>query len=109
MELSSIPKREWSPRGIQNWHVKRIAASRRTTAQKLGADLIFQSLYLPPQGGLRDLKLRSNGKLDLLCTSSYIVDPVWLTNKLVENAISNGVELFLGSKVENITKSPNIF
>jgi glycerol-3-phosphate dehydrogenase len=40
----------------------------------------------------------------LLCTSSYIVDPVDLTNKLVENAIANGVKLFLGSKVERIAK-----
>jgi glycerol-3-phosphate dehydrogenase len=45
----------------------------------------------------------------LLCTSSYIVDPVWLTNKLVENAISNGVKLFLGAKVENITERAGRF
>ena len=56
-----------------------------------------QTLELEP-----NLSLQVVGSL--LCTSSYIVDPVWLTNKLVENAILNGVKLFLGSKVENITK-----
>jgi glycerol-3-phosphate dehydrogenase len=44
-----------------------------------------------------------------LCTSSYIVDPVWLTNRLVENAISNGVKVFLGSRVEKITKRAESF
>ena len=32
----------------------------------------------------------------LLCTSSHIVDPVALTNSLVENAILNGATIFLG-------------
>ena len=40
----------------------------------------------------------------LLCTSSYIVDPVGLTNKLVESAILNGAKLFLGNTVESISK-----
>ena len=61
-----------------------------------------QSLELEPN-------LNPQVVASLLCTSSYIVDPVWLTNKLVENAISNGVELFLGSKVENITKFAECF
>lgn len=61
-----------------------------------------QSLELEPN-------LNSQVVGSLLCTSSYIVDPVWLTNKLVENAIANGVKLFLGSRVENITKHPECF
>ena len=40
----------------------------------------------------------------LLCTSSYVVDPVCLTNKLVESAIANGARLFLGKRVAGITK-----
>ena len=40
----------------------------------------------------------------LLCTSSYIVDPVRLTNRLVESAILNGAMIFLGNKVVNISK-----
>ena len=48
--------------------------------------------------------LNSQVVAGLLCTSSYIVDPVCLTNKLVESAILNGVELFLEAKVEEITK-----
>ena len=40
----------------------------------------------------------------LLCTSSYKVDPVCLTTKLVESAILNGAKIFLGNKVEYITK-----
>ena len=40
----------------------------------------------------------------LLCTSSYVVDPVRLTNKLVESAIANGAKLFLGTRVAGITK-----
>jgi glycerol-3-phosphate dehydrogenase len=61
-----------------------------------------QSLELEPN-------LNSQVVGSSLCTSSYIVDPVWLTNKLVENAISNGVKLFLGSKVENITNLADLF
>jgi len=34
----------------------------------------------------------------LLCSSSFIVDPVRLTMKLVENAIVNGTKLFLQRK-----------
>lgn len=45
----------------------------------------------------------------LLCTSSYIVDPVCLTKKLAKSAILNGVKLFLGSKVEKITKIADNF
>jgi glycerol-3-phosphate dehydrogenase len=48
-------------------------------------------------------------KAGLLCTSSYIVDPVCLTNRLVESAIVNGVKLFLGTKVESITKLADDF
>jgi glycerol-3-phosphate dehydrogenase len=40
----------------------------------------------------------------LLCTSSYVVDPVCLTNRLVESAIANGAKLFLGKRVAGITK-----
>ena len=40
----------------------------------------------------------------LLCTSSYLVDPVCLTNKLVESATANGAKLFLGQRVAGITK-----
>jgi glycerol-3-phosphate dehydrogenase len=40
----------------------------------------------------------------LLCTSSHSVDPVSLTNKLVESALVNGARLFLGSRVTSITK-----
>ena len=45
----------------------------------------------------------------LLCTSSHIIDPVCLTRKLVESAASNGVQVFLGSKIESITKDPELF
>jgi len=45
----------------------------------------------------------------LLCVSSYIVDPVCLTTKLVENAILNGAKIFLGNKVESITKVSEAF
>ena len=48
--------------------------------------------------------LNSQVVAGLLCTSSYIVDPVSLTNKLVESAILNGAKLFLEAKVEKITK-----
>ena len=40
----------------------------------------------------------------LLCTSSHSVDPVILTNKLVESALVNGARLFLGNRVTGITK-----
>jgi len=40
----------------------------------------------------------------LLCKSSYSVDPVSLTNKLVESALLNGARLFLGNRVKSITK-----
>ena len=40
----------------------------------------------------------------LLCTSSHSVDPVILTNKLVESALVNGAKLFLGNRVTHITK-----
>jgi glycerol-3-phosphate dehydrogenase len=48
--------------------------------------------------------LNSQVVAGLLCTSSYIVDPVSLTNKLVESATLNGAKLFLEAKVEKITK-----
>ena len=40
----------------------------------------------------------------LLCTRSHSVDPVILTNKLVESALVNGARLFLGNRVTGITK-----
>jgi glycerol-3-phosphate dehydrogenase len=40
----------------------------------------------------------------LLCTCSHAVDPVRLTNKLVESAVLNGTTLFLDHRVESITK-----
>ena len=40
----------------------------------------------------------------LLCSSSHSVDPVSLTNKLVESALVNGAKLFLGNRVTSITK-----
>jgi len=40
----------------------------------------------------------------LLCKSSHSVDPVSLTNKLVESALLNGARLFLGNRVTSITK-----
>ncbi len=45
----------------------------------------------------------------LLCTSSHIVDPVALTNCLVENAVSNGATIFLGSRVQSIDSSAETF
>jgi glycerol-3-phosphate dehydrogenase len=45
----------------------------------------------------------------LLCRSSYIIDPVCLTIKLVESALLNGARIFLGNKVENISKGPEAF
>jgi glycerol-3-phosphate dehydrogenase len=53
--------------------------------------------------------VNSQIKAGLLCASSHIVDPVCLTNKLVESAVSNGVQVFLGSKVESITKDQEGF
>src|SRR5262249_35094737 len=40
----------------------------------------------------------------LRCTSSHSVDPVILTNKLVESALVNEAKLFLGNRVTGITK-----
>jgi glycerol-3-phosphate dehydrogenase len=48
--------------------------------------------------------LNPNVVAGLLCTSSHSVDPVSLTNKLVESALANGASLFLGNRVTNITK-----
>jgi glycerol-3-phosphate dehydrogenase len=45
----------------------------------------------------------------LLCTSSYAVDPVCLTTKLIESAILNGAKIFFGNKVENITRVSRAF
>lgn len=45
----------------------------------------------------------------LLCSSSYVVDPVYLTNVLVANAIANGVKVFLGHKVQSIARSSGHF
>jgi glycerol-3-phosphate dehydrogenase len=45
----------------------------------------------------------------LLCTCSYVVDPVSLTNCLVENAIANGVKVFLGTKVQKIGRNSEGF
>jgi glycerol-3-phosphate dehydrogenase len=45
----------------------------------------------------------------LLCTSSHIIDPVCLTKKLVESAVSNGAQVFLGNKIENITRDSELF
>jgi glycerol-3-phosphate dehydrogenase len=53
--------------------------------------------------------LNSQVVAGLLCTSSYIVDPVSLTNKLVESATLNGAKLFLEAKVEKITKLADSF
>jgi len=48
--------------------------------------------------------LNTNVVAALLCKSSYSVDPVSLTNKLVESALLNGARLFLGNRVTSITK-----
>ena len=48
--------------------------------------------------------LNTNVVAALLCKSSYSVDPVSLTNKLVESALLNGARLFLGNRVTGITK-----
>src|SRR6516225_66911 len=40
----------------------------------------------------------------LPCKSSHSIDPVSLTNKLVESALLNGARLFLGNRVTSITK-----
>lgn len=45
----------------------------------------------------------------LLCTCSHVVDPVSLTNCLVENAIANGVKVFLGTKVQRIGRNSEGF
>jgi glycerol-3-phosphate dehydrogenase len=45
----------------------------------------------------------------LLCTCSYIVDPVSVTEKLAESAILNGAKLFLGHKVERIARRGEVF
>jgi glycerol-3-phosphate dehydrogenase len=59
------------------------------------------------------LKLEPNLNPDvvaaLLCTCSHVVDPVALTYCLVENAMANGVKLFLGTKVESISRSSEGF
>lgn len=39
----------------------------------------------------------------LLCTCSHIVDPVFLSQILVANAVANGVKVFLGRKAQGIT------
>ena len=48
--------------------------------------------------------LNSQVVAGLLCTSSHSVDPVCLTNKLVESAMLNGARLFLGNRVTGISK-----
>ncbi|ASZ09384.1 FAD-dependent oxidoreductase [Mesoplasma chauliocola] len=48
-------------------------------------------------------------KAALLCNSSIAVDPVALTETLMKNAIKNGVELKLNSKVISIKKDKNIY
>jgi glycerol-3-phosphate dehydrogenase len=53
--------------------------------------------------------LNSQVRAALLCTSSHIVDPVSLTKKLVESAVLNGAQVFFGSKIESITKDPELF
>ena len=45
----------------------------------------------------------------LLCTSSYKVDPVCLTIKLAESAVLNGAKIFLGNKVESISRVSEAF
>jgi glycerol-3-phosphate dehydrogenase len=45
----------------------------------------------------------------LLCTSSHSVDPVVLTDKLVESALVNGARLFLGNAVTSIAKIADEF
>ncbi|MBV8814011.1 MAG: type 2 glycerol-3-phosphate oxidase [Verrucomicrobia bacterium] len=59
------------------------------------------------------LELEPNVNLQVvagfLCTSSHIVDPVCLTNRLVESATLNGVKLFLEANVETIAKSGDHF
>src|SRR5258708_40035923 len=49
-------------------------------------------------------KLKAKTVAGLVCTSSHSVDPVTLTNKLVESALVNGARLFLGNRVTGITK-----
>ena len=53
--------------------------------------------------------VNSQIKAALLCTSSHIIDPVCLTTKLVESAVVNGVQVYLGSKIESITKDAEMF
>lgn len=53
--------------------------------------------------------LNSEVRAGLLCSSSYLVDPVLLTNKLVESAIVNGAQLFLGRRVAGVTKGDEGF
>ena len=59
------------------------------------------------------LELEPNVNLQVvagfLCSSSHIVDPVCLTNRLVESATLNGVELFLEAKVERIDRLADNF
>lgn len=50
-----------------------------------------------------------NIKAGLLATSAGIIDPFNLCVHLMENAIDNGVELFLNTKVDSIDKKDNIF
>ncbi|AGM25468.1 type 2 glycerol-3-phosphate oxidase [Spiroplasma chrysopicola] len=45
----------------------------------------------------------------LLCTSSYVVDPVILTKSFFSNSIKNGVNLCLDHMVSNITYQNNYF
>ncbi|PTD31152.1 type 2 glycerol-3-phosphate oxidase [Mycoplasma leachii] len=45
----------------------------------------------------------------LVCNSSIAIDPVVLTTTLMRNAIKNGVELKVNSKVVDIKKVDNIF
>ena len=65
---------------------------------------------LNPQQCLK-LEPNLNSKITgaLLCSSSYAVDPVCLTIRLVESAILNGAKVFLGHRVESITKAGRSF
>ncbi|ATZ21859.1 type 2 glycerol-3-phosphate oxidase [Mesoplasma tabanidae] len=57
----------------------------------------------------KEPNISSETKGALLCNSSIAVDPVALTETLMKNAIKNGVQLKLNSKVIGISKQNDLF
>lgn len=61
------------------------------------------------QKKLREIDVDEKAIVALHCTSAGIVSPWEFAEALIDNAVENGVELFLNTKVKNIEKIDDIF